>query len=109
MQRPAHEVEKETVYRVRSRDRADRCEDLYLASPVDRRHADVPFHLRPAFAVLEDWPELRMLLYETKIRRVIGEAGDASIEAESAVVGRLNSGEIIAVGLRHDCVDAEIS
>src|SRR5580692_11559136 len=102
MQRPAHKVEKETVHRIRSRDRADRCEDLLLAPAVGRRHAYVPFHLRPALAALQDWPELRMLFEGVEMRHVVGETGNASIEPEPAIVGRLNSGEIVFIALRHD-------
>src|SRR5580698_8746210 len=109
MQRPAHEVEKETIHWIRLRCRADCCEDLLLAPAVDRRHADVPFHLRPALAVLQHWPKLRALFYKAEVRRMIREACDASVEAESTVVGRIDSGAIVVVGLRHDCGDAYIS
>src|ERR1700727_1794338 len=105
MQRPAHKVEKETVHRIRSRDRADRCEDLFLTSAIDRRHAYVPFHLRSALAVLQDWPELRTLFNKAEIRCVVRETGDASIEAEPVIVGGLGSGEIICVPLRDDFID----
>src|ERR1700727_2971272 len=108
MQRPAHKVEKETVHRIRSCDRADRCEDLFLTSAIDRRHAYVPFHLRSALAVLQDWPELRALFNKAEIRCVVRETGDPGVETKSAVVGRLDSGEVISVALRHDCIDGDI-
>src|SRR3984957_2180213 len=108
MQRTAHKVDKETGHRIRSCDRADPFEDLFLASAVDRRHAYVPFHLRSALAVLKDWPELRALFNKAEIRCVVRETGDASIEAKPVIVGRLDSGEIISVALRHDCIDADI-
>ena len=39
---------------------------------------------------------------------MVGETGDAGVEAKSAVVGRLDIVELISVALRYDRVDADI-
>ena len=109
MDGPADKIQKEAVNRMVRRDRAYGREDFVLMSAVSRRNANIPFHQRPALAILQDWPELRTLFDEAEIRRMVGKTSDPGIEAKSSAVGRLDSVQIVSVALRHDRVDADIS
>jgi hypothetical protein len=104
MHRPTHKVEKEAVDRVVGRDSADCRQDFVPMPLISRRNANVPFHLRPPLAGLEDGPELTALGKLTEIRRVIGETGDTSIEAETKVVRCIHDRSFIILSFGQDSI-----
>ena len=96
VERPADEIEKQTIDLVCAADGTDERQDCLPVSQIGRGNADIPFHLRSPFTQFEDRPELRPRRQSSEIRRMIGKAGDAGVEAEAKLMHGIDRGRIMS-------------